>query len=387
MADLSLYIHIPFCVRKCRYCDFLSAPACETVRKDYVKALINEIRSYGFETYGREIGTVFFGGGTPSLLDVSDVSEIFDALHEIFDISENAEITMECNPGTLTREKLLCYREHGVNRLSIGLQSTIQKELSLLGRIHTYDEFLANYRLARELGFTNINVDLMNALPGQTADEWEESLRKVAELAPEHISAYSLIIEEGTPFFAQYADTGCVDGLNIPDEETDRTMYRRTKEILAEYGFARYEISNYAKPGRFSRHNMVYWTGGEYIGLGLGASSFYKGQRFRNNTELADYISYNSSYLGSVSRERYEVEDVDLKASMEDFMIFGLRLMKGVSKQEFASRFGQSFESVFGDVTKKFVSMKLLADEGGRVYLTEDGIDVSNIIMEEFLLD
>ncbi len=387
MADLSLYIHIPFCVRKCRYCDFLSAPADETVRKDYVLALVNEIKSYGFETYGREIGTVFFGGGTPSLLDVADVSAIFEALCEVFTISEDAEITMECNPGTISREKLLCYRELGINRLSIGLQSTIESELKLLGRIHSFEDFTENYRLARELGFSNINVDLMSGLPGQTVSDWEESLRKAAKLSPEHISAYSLIIEEGTPFFAQYADHGCVDGLNIPDEETDRRMYRLTRQILSEYGFSRYEISNYAKPGRESRHNMVYWTGGEYLGLGLGASSFYKGRRYKNNPELRDYIDYNMSYLGSVVRERYEEEEVDKKAAMEDFMIFGLRLMKGVSKQEFASRFGQSFESVFGEVTRKFVSMKLLADEGGRVFLTEDGIDVSNIIMEEFLFD
>lgn len=269
--ELSLYIHIPFCVRKCGYCDFLSAPADEKARDRYVQALLMEIERYrGTETADRKIKTLYIGGGTPSILSVNQLDCIMQKIKCTFNFYDDIEASMEMNPGTASKEKCRALYQMGINRLSIGLQSTNDKELKTLGRIHSYEDFLNTYTWCREAGFQNINVDLMAALPYQTVESYTTGLRKIIRLAPEHISAYSLILEEGTPFYQKY-NSGCYP---LPDEEQERLMYRETEQILAQAGYERYEISNYAKKGYACRHNLVYWQGGDYLGLGLGSSSY-----------------------------------------------------------------------------------------------------------------
>ena len=271
--ELELYIHIPFCARKCAYCDFLSFAAPERVYRDYMDKLMEEICGQGPNFQEYRVSTIFVGGGTPSLLPADLIMELFATLHENFDISLDAEITMEANPGTLTMEKLEVYRQSGVNRLSIGLQSADDKELKYLGRIHSYDSFLKSYQRARQAGFQNINIDLMSALPGQDVHSWKNTLKKVMMLRPEHISAYSLIIEEGTLFYERFGEPqgSCACGAqtaaevaaraavmtlpDLPDEDTDREMYHLTREMMAAHGYERYEISNYAKKGYECRHN------------------------------------------------------------------------------------------------------------------------------------
>ena len=298
---LELYIHIPFCVKKCAYCDFLSGPSTLEVREAYVNCLIEEIchcKHAGVrdsdnkwapcdpENY--EVVSAFFGGGTPSILKPDQIRRIMTALKEVFCWNSDAEVTIEANPGTVDEEKLRNYLDCGINRISFGLQSADNEELRKLGRIHTWEEFLESFRLAREAGFSNLNVDLMSALPGQTVESWMDTLKKTADLDPEHISAYSLIIEEGTPFFEAYGD-GRGDGI-LPDEDAEREMYHRTREFLKDRGYERYEISNYARTGRECRHNVGYWTGVSYLGLGLGASSYVDGCRFCNERDLGIYL-------------------------------------------------------------------------------------------------
>ena len=261
--EMELYLHIPFCAKKCDYCDFLSFPADKSIKREYVETLKQEIEEVGKRYRNYRVSTIFVGGGTPSILNSSYIVEIFDVLRRKFHVAGNAEISMEVNPGTVTKEKLSDWRRAGINRLSMGLQSADNRELKRLGRIHTWEDFLESFRRAREEGFSNLNVDLMSALPGQTMDGWMETLKRTAAQEPEHISAYSLIIEEGTPFYERYG--GKKGEALLPDEDTDRDMYHKTREFLASCGFERYEISNYAKPGRECRHNIGYWTGVPYL--------------------------------------------------------------------------------------------------------------------------
>lgn len=385
--ELELYIHIPFCARKCAYCDFLSFAAPERLWRDYINQLIEEI--YGQSTCFRDrvVTTIFLGGGTPSILPAELIGQIFAALQECFVIDENAEITIEANPGTLTMEKLELYRQSGINRLSLGLQSADDQELRLLGRIHTYDDFLKSYQRARQAGFDNINVDLMSALPGQDVQSWKSTLRKVMMLRPEHISAYSLIIEEGTPFYEQYGEAEGGSARNpwppLPDEDTDRAMYHLTKEMMEAHGYERYEISNYARPGYECRHNIGYWTGADYLGLGLGASSYISGYRYQNVSEMAEYLSLKLTEPGAAARD---IQELTLQDRMEEFMFLGLRMMKGVSGSEFLERFGQNMWNVYGKALKKLREQKLIEVETPWVRLTEFGTDVSNLVFQEFLL-
>ncbi len=415
--ELELYIHIPFCARKCAYCDFLSFAAPERVYRDYMDKLLEEICGQGPNFQEYRVSTIFVGGGTPSILPADLIMELFATLSENFDISPDAEITMEANPGTLTMEKLEVYRQSGINRLSIGLQSADDKELKYLGRIHSYDSFLKSFQRARQAGFKNINVDLMSALPGQDVHSWKNTLKKVMMLKPEHISAYSLIIEEGTPFYERFgepqgkqssvvcgesdADRGgalpapktaaeiaaraAVMTLpDLPDEDTDREMYHLTKEMMAAHGYDRYEISNYAKKGYECRHNIGYWTGVEYLGLGLGASSYTYGYRYHNTENLQEYLSLNLYEGGAAARD---IEELSLEDKMEEFMFVGLRMMKGVSGSEFLERFGQNMWNVYGDALKKLEQQGLIEVDAPMVRLTELGIDVSNVVLSEFLLD
>ena len=370
--SFELYIHIPFCVRKCAYCDFLSAPGSEEAKASYTKALLREIEAV--KTEKREVSSIFVGGGTPSALSPSLMGDIFEKIHESFSVAQDAEITIEANPGTLSKEKLFLYKNAGINRLSLGLQSPEAAELKSLGRIHTYEEFLESFSLAREAGFQNINVDLMCALPDQTYEGWIRNLRTVAALHPEHISAYSLIIEEGTPFAKRK--------LNLPDEDTEYRMYEDTAGILEEYGYEQYEISNYAKKGLVCRHNIGYWTRKEYLGLGLGAASLWGNQRFSNTSDFSAYLKES----GSPEKIRENRETLSLEDEMSEFMFLGLRMTEGVSKAEFLESFGTPIESVYGKVLDKYKNMGLLEEKEGRIFLTRAGIHVSNGVMAEFLL-
>ncbi len=381
--NLGIYLHIPFCVKKCHYCDFLSAPADEDTKERYVKALKKEIFLYREDLKENIISTIFLGGGTPSLLKEKEIKELLDAIFEAYFVEEGAEITIEANPETLTKEKLKVYKRSGINRLSMGLQSTEEEQLKRLGRIHTYEKFLESYAFAREVGFENINVDLMSALPFQTKEEWEETLRKIVNLnpKPEHISAYSLIIEEGTKFF------NIKEQLSFPDEEEDRQMYWKTKEFLEREGYHRYEISNYALPEKESRHNQIYWILGEYLGLGLGAASYRNERRFKNTENLQEYFAFfENNMIKEPSELQKEVHILSKEEKMEEFMFLGLRRMKGISEKRFLNLFQKDIMEVYGEKIEKGVQIGVLWRKDGRIGLTERGIDVSNMVLAEFLL-
>lgn len=414
-SPVSLYLHLPFCVRKCRYCDFLSGPYDAAVRRRYLRALETEIR-LSAETFGNErlsADTVFLGGGTPSLLDADELAHLMAVLSESFRILPGAEITMECNPGTVGREKLLAFREAGINRLSIGVQSFRDEELKLLGRIHTAEEARKCVLDARWAGFDNISLDLISALPGQNIGQWMESLREAAALAPEHISAYSLILEDGTPL-KEAALQGKLP--RLPDEDEDRKMYHETRSFLAEHGYHRYEISNYAKKGFESCHNSGYWTGHPYLGFGIGAASFYAGCRWSHTRSMTSYLQalesagasagasaksdgkslssaekatgHRCQEYAEVLESIYEEKEIlSEKDRMAEFMFLGLRRMQGVSEAEFLRCFGRTMEEVYGPVLKRYQELHMLQREGGRIFLTERGIDVSNAVMADFLPD
>lgn len=379
--QLELYLHIPFCAKKCGYCDFLSGPAPVSARRQYVEQLIKEITCQSAHYPGWEITSIYLGGGTPSLLEAKDILGIMNQVRDSFDWSEDAEVTIEANPGTVTMEKLEAYREGGINRISIGLQSADDKELRNLGRIHSYDEFLKTYQRVRQAGFDNVNVDLMSALPGQTLESWKSTLKKVARLKPEHISAYSLAVEEGTEFYERYHGHPEL----LPDEDEDRRMYYSTKQILQDHGYRRYEISNYAKPGKECRHNLGYWTGAEYLGLGLGASSYIQGVRFHNESDLAAYLRIKMDQEDGDGRLHQDIIYLTEEEKMEEFMFLGLRTMKGVSGSEFLKRFGVNLWNVYGEVLDKLMKNHLIVAESPYIRLSEFGIDISNYVLSEFL--
>ena len=382
MKSLSVYIHIPFCVRKCKYCDFLSASAEDSRIQSYVNELCGEIHREAQKYKLYEVVTVFLGGGTPSLLSAKQTEQILSVLRSDYALSPGAEITMEVNPGTVTEQKASAWRGAGINRLSIGLQSAEDAELKILGRIHTWQDFLHSWKLVREAGFTNCNIDLMSGLPGQTLTSWCRTLSKVIALKPEHLSAYSLIIEEGTPFYEQYRedeklrDAGDKPHL-LPSEESERAMYELTGELLSDYGYERYEISNYAKKGHECRHNIGYWTGEEYLGVGLGASSYIEGTRFCNTSDLREYLEEDFA-----PREAQKLSKND---RMAEFFYLGLRMTAGVSKAEFVRRFGLGAEAVYGEVLKDLAAQQLLEDTGTYYRLTPFGRDVSNQVLYRFL--
>ena len=440
MKSISIYIHIPFCVKKCQYCDFLSAPADSRAQEVYLRALKQEIREQAARYREYEVQTVFIGGGTPTAVPCEKLCEVLKTVFTCYRVNPQAEISMEANPGTVTKEALLSYRKAGINRLSIGLQSTDDGELKLLGRIHTYRDFLQTYRWAQEAGFTNINLDIMSALPGQSVENYKKSLETVLSLRPQHISAYSLIVEEGTPFYEKYGQeseklqaTGEKQP-DLPSEEEEREMYALTEKLLAAAGYHRYEISNYALPGRECRHNLVYWKRGNYVGFGLGAASMVENVRFENTRKMQEYLaeyagvpdaepvsagvaqgdeqvlsneqefslredthSENEQVLSTWadvnSRETQQifqgenVHPLSPQEQMEETMFLGLRLTEGVSKAEFHRQFGVSMEQIYGEVIQENIAQGLLADEAGYLRLTREGMDLSNYVMAQFLLD
>ena len=371
--ELELYLHIPFCVRKCAYCDFLSGPSDEKTIEAYVEAIIKEI--YANQELGKEyiVTTIFLGGGTPSVLSGNQMMRIFEALRTCFEISADAEITTEANPGTVSEEKLISYKKAGINRISFGLQSANNEDLKLLGRIHTYEEFLESYSLARNCGFENINVDLISAIPKQTLETWKESLKKIIDQSPEHISAYSLIIEEGTPFYKLYGGNSKGEK-ELPSEEEEREIYKQTETLLMEAGYHRYEISNYAKPNRECKHNLGYWERKNYLGLGLGASSLIENERFHNTEDLQEYLE-NSSMLEVIQRDR---EVLDETAQLEEYVFLGMRKMEGIV---FLEDLKQAYEENIARMEKQ----GLVEIKDGKLKLTREGIDVSNYVFSEIL--
>ena len=389
MKELELYIHIPFCVKKCNYCDFLSGPVDEQTRQAYVDRLCVELKQEAATLQNYQISTVFIGGGTPSLLFLTQTEQIMNVIHDNYNLADNAEITIEVNPGTCSAIKLKTYRNLGINRLSFGLQDTHNDRLKALGRIHTYEEFLENYTQARKCGFDNINIDLLSALPDQTVKQYEDSLKKICRLQPEHISAYSLIVEEGTPFFEWYGEENrlreegkLTTNPHLPTEETERAMYELTKSVLHSHGYERYEISNYARPGKECRHNLGYWNRTSYRGFGLGAASLVENTRFTNTSDLSEYLNTPEGTM----IPRLEQMVLSAQEQMEETMFLGLRKMDGVPKAEFYQKFGRSMSQVYGDVIKKMIAQGLLTENRDAVRLTEEGISVSNYVMAEFLL-
>ena len=370
---LELYLHIPFCIKKCDYCDFLSGPSTRAGQEAYIYALLREIKAVS-ALENRPVDTVFIGGGTPSVPECDVMEKLLQGMQESFCFQKDAEITIEANPGTLTPKKLELYRKYGINRISIGLQSPKDEELKVLGRIHNYEQFQESYQMARAAGFSNINTDLMFAIPGQSYEGWMENLRTVAELGPEHISAYSLIIEDGTPFSKRELD--------LPDEDTEYRMYEDTAKVLEEYGYHQYEISNYARRGQECRHNEGYWQRKDYIGLGLGAASLIGNERFTNTTDMQEYLE-NSGITEQIRNNR---EILTREDEMAEFMFLGLRMTEGVSKAEFQEYFGTAIEKIYGKVLEKYKHQGMLVEKEDRIFLSRAGIHVSNVVMADFLL-
>ncbi len=388
-------------MQKCVYCDFLSAPAGEDVKRKYIEALVCEINItcglYNDRLSGYQVKTIFFGGGTPSAVKPEYIRDIMKCLNEHFDIAEGAEVTIECNPGTLDINKADIYRECGINRISFGLQSADNTELKMLGRIHTFEQFKESLSIAEKAGFDNINVDIMSALPGQTMESYKRTVEKVLECNVKHISAYSLIVEEGTPLYDRL-DT---DYPELPDEDTERQMYYYTEDSLASAGYVHYEISNYARPGYECRHNVSYWERTDYLGFGVGAASLFEEIRHTNITDINMYIDKcggminagscmdNNVTAGNYNR-LYEIYDdiqkLSLNDRMEEFMFLGLRKIAGISKSEFERTFSKNIYDVYGNVIKENVCNGLLTDNEDRIKLTDRGVDISNVVMAEFLL-
>ena len=449
--ELGIYIHIPFCVHKCIYCDFLSSPADVHTRKQYVRALINEIyltregkcankliknvlqgdnTSYEdmeeqavngltsdyalYDTVcmadyektimqedisgcvddiksenGHIVTSIFIGGGTPSAIDAEDISDILDAVRKNYNVSDKAEITIECNPGTMDKKKAAIYRKAGINRISFGLQSTDNNELRMLGRIHTYEQFMESYKIAREAGFGNINIDLMSALPGQTMESFKAVLEKALSLGAEHISVYSLIVEEGM----RLSDN--IDSFPpIPSDDEDRQMYYMTKEMLSSYGYEQYEISNYAQKGYECKHNLKYWERCDYLGFGIGAASLYGGRRYTNISDIGRYMdvlaeitnALDKSYVNELLQIRTDMEELSKEDEMSEYMFLGLRKTKGIDITDFKEEFGTDIKDIFGEAIEDNIARGLLIHDGNCLYLSKRGIDISNTVMSDFIL-
>ncbi len=394
---LGLYIHIPFCIKKCRYCAFLSYDGAEerSLHSAYTRALIEEIRFWGRKTGAEEtsVDSIFIGGGTPSILPEEEILAILQACRNYFDVSEDAEITLESNPGTLSKEKLLAYQAMGINRLSIGVQALNDQLLAGLGRIHTAEDFIRNYKEARAAGFTNINIDLMFGIPGQTPALWEETLKQAIGLQPEHLSFYSLQIEEDTPFYDLFAE----GSLKETDDQTDRKMYHTAIAELEKNGYLHYETSNASKPGFSCRHNLKYWSMDEYLGLGLGAHSYFNAFRFSNETELSSYIAKADQSKGkeesSVFTDPKESPFVvwshqnTEKDEISEYIFTGLRRIDGISRAAFLERFSVFLDDLFEKEIKGHLKKGLLenAEDGDRLRLTAEGVDLSNYVMVDFV--
>lgn len=374
---LGLYVHIPFCVSKCNYCDFNSYKIDKNSKERYLRDLKKEINLYRQDIQKEEITSIFLGGGTPSILTGEEIKFIFKQIKDNFKIKKNAEISIECNPGTLNKEKLIAMKEAGINRISIGLQAVQDYHLSSIGRIHTYNEFEKNYKEAMELGFENINVDLMYALPNQKFKEWKESLQKIVALNPSHISAYSLILEEGTKLYEMYEN----NEFKMIDENTDMQMYNYTINYLKENGYNQYEISNYAKSGLECQHNILYWKCDHYIGIGAGASGYLKDHRYNNVEDLQDYhekINKNEKPIENI--ENLSVED-----KIQEKIFMGLRMNEGIKFEDFKKQFNLDFKEKYCEIIKELEDSKLINQTIAGFSLTQRGREISNSIFIKFI--
>ena len=375
LKPLGLYIHIPFCVRKCFYCDFNSFPCDGDMQERYIASFLREIdtiKDYAKEYY---LDTIFIGGGTPSLLSEEQIQKLCNKIKVSFYIDDDVEWTIECNPGTVTLNKFRKYKELGINRVSMGVQSLDEAELKAIGRIHGLKEFMESYAAAKLAGFENINFDLIFSLPSQSVESFGDTAEKIMLYKPTHISAYSLQLEEGTTLYEMQ------DSLEFPTEEENREMYEKAKSVFEENGYIQYEISNFAKPGFESKHNLKYWSQDEYLGLGLGASSYFENCRYDNPDTFDEYISFTENkkvlHLESTRLTREE--------QMSEFMFMGLRKIKGVSDMVFKERFNTSFFEVFGDVINKHINNGLLVREDEIICLSQKGLDLANTVMCDFV--
>ena len=382
MKKLGIYIHIPFCKQKCFYCDFISYANQDKYFQKYVQALNKEINNF-IDNNEFEVQTIYIGGGTPSLIDAKYIEEILHIFEKRNLLKEAKEVTIEVNPGTVNEEKLRTYKNSGINRLSIGLQSTEDKILKQIGRIHCYDDFLNTYKMAREVGFKNINVDLMIGLPNQKISDVKNSLEKIIKLEPEppnHISVYSLIVEENTPI-EQMLESG---ELELPDEELERNMYWYVKNFLELNGYKHYEISNFAKLGNESKHNLDCWNQKEYVGFGVAAHSYIDDVRYGNIGNVEEYIKNCENGEYEKNKVIDEIEN-DIFSKEKEFMLIGLRKIDGVSIQDFKNKFGENPIFVFKDELNKLVDENLLIIDFDRIKLTNKGLDLANIVWENFV--
>lgn len=378
MKPFGLYIHIPFCLEKCAYCDFLSFPTNEETRQMYVDSICYEIQAYG-AVQKATIGTVYIGGGTPTTLSTNQLKQIFDCIYTYLSIEHHCEVTIEINPKTLDQEKIDFIASSPINRVSIGLQSTYEKHLERLSRKHSYEDFLATYESVKKAGIDNINIDVMFGLPDQTMEEWVDTLEKVVALNPKHISAYGLIIEEHTPFYRLYENGKLV----LPDEKLERRMYHYTEAFLQENDIFQYEISNYAKKGYESKHNIGYWTDRDYLGIGLGAASYIYGNRYKNTEDMEEYLKHSSH----IDRIRQLTSEGSFKRRLEEAIFLGLRMTEGINLDDVNRVFNNPFESVYKVPYEKYVKLGCLEVQNGYLRLTAKGIDLSNQVFSEFLLD
>ncbi len=374
---LSLYIHIPFCKSKCRYCDFNSYQNMENYIPAYFNALKYEIERSSEKLKSRQIKTIFFGGGTPSLVGSGYIKEIMDCIRKPCEIDRGAEISIECNPGTVSKEKFADYKAAGVNRLSIGLQCWQGSLLKMLGRIHDSGEYVTSLQNARKAGFANINTDLIFGIPGQTMDDWKESLGKMLEFELPHLSCYSLSIEENTKFGEMYKN----GELQKTDDGLDRRMYHYAVKMLKSSGYSHYEISNFAKPGHECAHNIVYWECREYLGFGAGAHSYFNGQRFNNVTGIGDYIGKLSRHESSA--ENYS--EITEKVQISEYMFMGLRMTKGIKAKEFREKFGLNIYDIYGSQITSLARKGLLINDKRVVKLSRKGMDLANLVFMEFI--
>ncbi|MDM8127687.1 radical SAM family heme chaperone HemW, partial [Paraclostridium benzoelyticum] len=374
---LGLYIHVPFCAQKCYYCDFNSYKINSNQKKEYLINIEREMKFYKGEFKDKCFDTVFFGGGTPSILTVDELKELVNNINENFNIKKDAEITIECNPGTINREKLEAMKKMGINRLSIGLQATQNYHLKSIGRIHTYEEFEKNYYDALDIGFKNINIDLMYALPNQKTQEWKDTLDKIIKLNPSHISAYSLILEEGTKLYDMYQNKE----FELLDEDTDINMYNYTIDTLKRHGYNQYEISNYSKEGLECKHNIIYWKCDNYLGLGPGASGFIGDTRYSN---IEDICEYNKCIMQNIRPVSEEIE-LTKKDKIEEFIFMGLRMNEGINIDVFKERFDTDFYDIYQEVMDKLIKIELVRFDGKNISLTQKGREISNSVFIEFL--
>ena len=375
MKEIGIYIHIPFCIKKCEYCDFVSYCNKKEYVPQYINALKKEIKNNINKEY--KITTIYIGGGTPSSIEENYIADIIETIKlnmndEDLKDFENIEVTIEVNPGTVNKEKLQVYKKIGINRLSIGLQETHNELLKSIGRIHTYEEFIKTYKLARKIGFNNINVDLMIALPNQTIQDIKENLEKIIKLNPEHISVYSLILEEGTPFYNKYNE----NKIKLPDEELERNMYWYVKNTLENNGYMHYEISNFSKKGFESKHNMNCWNQEEYLGFGVAAHSYNNRIRYSNTNSIEEYIKGSNKII----HEEQTLEDMQ-----KEYMLLGLRKIEGINIQKFKNKFAQNPIFIFKEQLNKLVYEELIIVDGNEIKLTNKGLDLANIVWEEFV--